>query len=566
MSGTSAKAIFLEFFRTQELLRHLQNILPFQLHPDYRKNATGGKPETVVRDIRNRAKKLSFDHKTFDKFLQMTIDGLIAGQRPKAAINFVSSHRKILESRIHAIPNTLNKAYDALRALIEVEEAFKGDQVYDAMVLLSEEVSAELIASEVQNWKEEAKRHRDEHRHDPFYQSDIFWVSRDFMETIDGVSRYRFREHFGFSEFQSTFEEVESMLATSLLEGSSGMEAVSIPFFGDQRLTSVAYNLWLVSRSRNLPNRISDFVNVALRRIAGWQSPDGWWTDFHLTETVGKDVRTGLETFRHLPSTYISALCTLNLLKLSTSEPLRENGIRGAQWLLERQNPDGSWSQERVSEKRITSTPDVFLSLLSLEALIRSGIGNIKHSIELGIDWLVKQQNKLGMWNDDGFPFPFMTVLALELMKLKASFPNQLTQYQSISRGFLKRSVQFALEESSNSHRLAIITAFQGIEAFLYSVLSYPTVNIKIFRNADETIGMRKALVEFQTYLQQKGEIKPNEVIPYRNSLDRLAYLRDQVVHKGVDITATECRPLVDDALRFAMTYSLNIFRFDIFA
>lgn len=208
----------------------------------------------------------------------------------------------------------------------------------------------------------------------------------------------------------------------------------------------------------------------------------------------------------------------------------------------------------------------MFLSLLCVEALVRSRIGNIKHSIDLGIDWVIKQQNRFGTWNDEGFPFPFMTVLVLELLKLKDSFSSQLNQYQSISKDFLNRSVQFSLEENSNSHRLAIITAFQGIEAFLYSVLSHPNINIKIFENADETIGMTKALTRFQTYLQEKGGIKRDEVIPYRNSLDRSAYLRHQVVHKSMDITQAECRPLVNDALKFVTTYSLKILGFDIFA
>lgn len=162
------------------------------------------------------------------------------------------------------------------------------------------------------------------------------------METMDGISRYRFREHFGFGEFESTFAEVESMLATSLLEGSCGIEAIATPLVGDQRLTSVAYDLWLVSRSRNLPNRIRDLVDIALQRITGWQFPEGWWTDFRLTEPAGKDSRTGLETSRYLPSTYVTALCSLNLLKLAIPELLRQKGVLGAKWLLERQNADGS--------------------------------------------------------------------------------------------------------------------------------------------------------------------------------------------------------------------------------
>jgi len=567
MNDNSVKAVFVKYFRSQELLNDVRNYLPLPfLHIGGEKVPTGIEPKPLIESIKRQAKESKFDQTQFNRLLTTHINALVAGKKPKGLDNFVRSHCERLERKIRNIPNTLSKAYDALRALIEVEVFADADQVYDAMVLLDDEVSSEIIAKVVRNWKKGAKRHKEKYIDSPVPVSDIFWVSRDFMETIDGVSRYRFREHFGIGEFELAFADVESMLATSLLEGSSGMEAIAIAFSGDWKLTSVAYNLWLVSRSRNLPNRIRDFVNLALRRIAGWQFPEGWWTDFQLKEPAGKDTKTRLETFRRLPNIYTTALCSLNLLKLSISEPMRQKGVLGAKWLLERQNPDGSWSREHIPKKGIVGKPDLFVTLLSLEAIAHSGIGNVEHSIELGLQWIMQQQNELGMWNNEGFPFPFMAVLVLEFIRSKGSFSSKLDQYLSMSKDFLNRSVQFSLEENSNSHRLAIITAFQGIEAFLYSVLTHPSVNIKIFEKPNETIGMRKALTLFQTYLQGMGEIKRNEVISYRNSLDSLAYLRDQVVHKGIDVTQSTCRPLIDDALKFVAGYSVKIFGFDIWA
>jgi len=108
------------------------------------------------------------------------------------------------------------------------------------------------------------------------------------------------------------------------------------------------------------------------------------------------------------------------------------------------------------------------------------------------------------------------------------------------------------------------MSAFQGIEAFLYSILSHPKVNIKFF-DKNETIGMRNALTQFQTYLQNTKIIKINEVIPYSNSLLRLAYLRDQVVHKCLSVLQSECMPIIEDSRKFASKYSTFIFGFDIF-
>ena len=76
---------------------------------------------------------------------------------------------------------------------------------------------------------------------------------------------------------------------------------------------------------------------------------------------------------------------------------------------------------------------------------------------------------------------------------------------------------------------------------------------------------MRKALTAFQSYLQDKGIIKRNKIVLYRNSLDRLAYLRDELVHKGIEITRSTCRPLIDDVIKFVSYYSKEIFDFDMF-
>lgn len=563
MNTNSSKAIYLEYFRTEELLRCITHILPYALRPDTKSYYTGPPEDDLLKSIKNQAIELDIDQKLFNQFLRDTIDGLKAGNSPKAASNCVGSYLERLQPAINKIPNTLDKAYDALRALVEVE-SYKAyptaDQTYDAMVLLREEISTELIARVVRNWKKEASIHMAEYKRD--LDSEIFWVSLDYHESIDNISRYRFREYFDFSEFESAFSEVESMFAEELAQGCGG---TGVPIYGGDALTPVAYDLWLASRSRNLPNSIRDSVNIALRNIGTIQSPEGWWTDCRIHLSDDERSLTDSRISQYLPKTYTTALCSLDLLKLSRPEPFKEKGAIGAKWLIERQNPNGSWSREIVVKDRLESRQDIFLTLLALEALLRSGIGNIKHTIDLGIDWIMKQQNAFGMWDDEGFPYPFMTVCILEFMKLKDSLKSELSPYESIARGFLERSIQMSLEENANSHRLAIISAHHGIEAFLYSLLVHSSVNEKIFETANKTIGFRKALTKFQTYLQDKGMISSQENILFRNSLDRLAYLRDEVVHKGLDITQAECSNLVNDAVRFTSLYSIKILGYDIF-
>lgn len=566
MKNKSLKEMYIEYFLCKELLYSIINSLPLWFWRFNERNTLVNLDvKTSVENLVNITKESNINQSRFRKLLMSHIDTLEKGEEPSKSLeNYINSHLRKIKSKIYGIPNDLDKAYNALLGLVEAEISVTKypdtDQIYDAMVLLDDKISSNIIEKILRDWKEEFKLYKIEQKDSLYQESDIFWTSRDFQGTLDCVSRYRFCEHFKIGEFESTLGEIENVLACSLLKGVSEIEALIACFKGDTSLTSIAFDIWLISRSRNLPNRIRDAVNLALRRIANNQFIEGCWTDFIRREKPKKDSKDGIMKSVLLPSIYTTALCSLNLLKLSISDSMRNKGILGAKWLLGQQNSDGSWSDE------IESEPEIFTTLLSLEALIRSDIKNIKRSVNLSIKWILNQKNKLGFWEERGLPFPILTVLVLEFMEFKDFYPKKLLDpYLSMSKSFLNRSVQFSLEENSNSHRLAIIAAFQGIEAFLYSILKDPKLNISIFDKPDKTIGMRKALIKFQTYLQNEGDIKNNEVIKYRNSLDQLAYLRDQIVHKGIDVSQKDCRALIDDTLKFASEYSNEIFKYNIF-
>lgn len=566
MKNDSLKELYLEYFICQELFYQIINFLPFWCEPiKNRKVIMNLDVKERIENLLNIDKRLDLNQSRFKELLISHINASAKGEKPSKSLeNYVKSYLAKIENKIHNIPNDLDKAYNGLLGLVEVEISLTvfpiADQIYDAMVLLDDKIHSDIIEKVLCDWKERSKSYKEKTKDSPIFGSDIFWTSRDFQDTIDGVSRYKFCEHFEIGEFESTFEDVEGMLAESLLKGSSGNEAIAVSFFGDTELTSISFDLWLISRSRNFPNRIRDVVNLALIRIANNQFIEGYWTDFIRREKPKKDSKSGIIHSKYLPSICTTALCSLNLLKLSISDSMREKGILGAKYLLGMQNSDGGWNNE------IESKPEIFTTLLSLEALIRSGIKNIKRSVNLGINWILNQQNKLGFWEENGLPFPFLTVLVLEFLKFRDFYPKKsLDLYQLMSKSFLNRSMQFSLEGNSNSHRLAILISFQGIEFFLYSVLEDSKLNISIFESSDKTIGMRKALIKFQTYLQDEKYIKKNEVIKYRNSLDKLAYFRDQIVHKGIGVSQKDCRDLIDEAFKFASKYSNEIFKFNIF-
>jgi len=568
MGNREAKPLYHQYFLCEEVLHQVVHLLPWRVTATTAQGPQEEKTDDItgaIRGIREIASPLEVDQEALLRLLDTHVRALAQGKTPTTELEtMVRTYGGDLRTEVAQIPNTLDKARDALLGLIAAGGWKGADQTYDAMVLLSDAIDEATVAEVASGWKGEAQSHRKRHATTPSaYVGEIFWTSADFHEGIDGVSRYRFKERFGVGGFEGAFAEVEGLMASEVMAGSSQMESFVLPLMGETHLTAVGYSLWLVARSGYMTSALRDFVNIALRRIAGWQQTEGWWTDFQLKGpepsiptwdwSGGKWVEDEPKQLRYLPSTYTTALCSLALLKLAKSEALRRRGLRAAEWLLERQTSQGCWAVEEMAEDGVVGHEDVFCTLLCLECLARSGIPHVTHSIELGVKWIMEQQNELGMWDDAGFPFPFTTVLVLEFMGERHSYQARRGPFLAMAKGMLDRSVELSLEDDSNSCRLGVIAAFHGVEALLYEFLTH--ANIKIFEKPNETIGMRKALGLYQEYLQQQGELKKGDVIQYRNSVDRLAYLRDQVVHKGIDVSAAECLPLVGDALAFARRY-----------
>jgi ElaB/YqjD/DUF883 family membrane-anchored ribosome-binding protein len=110
------------------------------------------------------------------------------------------------------------------------------------------------------------------------------------------------------------------------------------------------------------------------------------------------------------------------------------------------------------------------------------------------------------------------------------------------------------------------VIAFQSIEAFLYACLEHPTINVPIFegKSRNRTIGLRKALSNIEERLQSNGQLSEDEPVRQRNQIDRLAYLRDEVVHKGAAVSREDARWLTEEADRFMNQLSSWEFGFSI--
>jgi len=67
-----------------------------------------------------------------------------------------------------------------------------------------------------------------------------------------------------------------------------------------------------------------------------------------------------------------------------------------------------------------------------------------------------------------------------------------------------------------------------------------------------------------QECLQKTGALRRDEILSYRNSIDRLAHYRDEIVHKGMAVTESECRELISGAVAFVSHYSRQLLGGDI--
>ncbi|WP_414470387.1 hypothetical protein [Methanobacterium sp. ACI-7] len=566
--------IFLEFYKVRDFSYKLQNLtLVVDSKKRYGKNNS-----KYLDSLKLLVNDLGFDKIKFNELLELYLKS-----NEKEDFNnlekYTQDYYKKIEQEIIKVPNSIDKAYEVLRALIEIDAYENEYQVYDALVLLKDEINEEKTEKIFSYWKE---------------SDDKIWTSLDFMDDIDIVSHYRFKDNYRFEGFDSIFKKEEFELQFRLLES----------LFAED-VKQLAFNLWLIDRIPEFINYNTDLISYILKFIARQRNLKGYW-DSNVVKTIheriiekGEDYKDPEPIFGEKndiiistngegkltegriewePSTYITALCSLSFLKHPVSDKMREIGNIGAKWLSQAQNTDGSWSNfdysqdieyrdsYRIKFCKTKFKHDLFVTLIAIESIFRSEIPNKEKYVNRGFEWIKNQQDKHGIWNyDQLFPysiFPLITVLVLELEKLisnSAIIPK--SDYLMMSKDFLNSSIRFLSDESLNSRRLAIITAYHGIEFFLYSALIEN--DISIF-DKSETIGMFKALNQFQQFLKSENKIKKGGIIDFKNSLLELKSYRDNIIHRGYNVEKSKCEDLVEKAREFTSKYSIELWDSDI--
>ena len=549
----TARQLHGELLRAADLRDALVNWLPMA-----HKISPTGRASTAafVRKIRADAGSIGFDQAAFriilDEYLArldaiarrkpattatgrpVTSTELFVAEKPYREIRkFLDAHIAAVRKKIAAIPRSPDKALDFLRALVLDQRSFTSDQAYDALVLLANEATNDIIDEIINNWRKERGRA------DTRFRS-VFWTSRDFMDRYDDLSRYRLHERFEIAGFDTAFSEVEA--------GFAG--AVGFHEAGDAR--EVAFPLWMVSRTRTIPGRWPDAVRSACKYLCSTQNPDGSWPG-HRARVDPRD--KGL-VWEEAPTAEVTALASAGLMKLSSFDGERAQAERGVKWLLEHQQPDGDWAREARAGEKISSKPDLFTTLVAIEALSRSAERGAKRAIDQALRWLIDQQDEIGQWEVSYLPWPLPTILALECFEMRSRTAYRGDHYFEMGVGFLRRGASLASEDSGTSRRLAVIAAAQGLEALCYSFLGRLQEN---FWDGTQTIGLRKAVTKLQSALQARKVLKASESLKYRGSIDTLAHYRDEIVHKSIEISASMALTVALDAQRFADEYAPSV-------
>ena len=85
----STKELYIEFFKTQELLRHIVNFLPLSLMSHKGKSKNDVLIQPSIESIRNQAKSIGLANKSFERLLGLTINSLLKDHNPKALANYI---------------------------------------------------------------------------------------------------------------------------------------------------------------------------------------------------------------------------------------------------------------------------------------------------------------------------------------------------------------------------------------------------------------------------------------------------------------------------------------------
>jgi hypothetical protein len=541
--------LFIRYYRSLKLLNFANRYLPNVFRPPQIRSEISD--DEYQFELRAQSTGIDLDvfRRRLKKYLQPShrekLDWRTAIEEPEKIkpdpfLVFLRKHVDSLYEELRAIPPSFEKSLTAVLAIVRSGPSEYPDEVYEAYTFLKNEITPSEVQEVITLWHtQRANFEKNLSYPKGLEPPKIFWSSAHGRFTTDGVAMYRFKSAFNIGGYESSFKEFEESIIDLLSQPIPSSE-----------LRPFAYDLCVISRSLDLCARVAPSIEHALKQVVA-QATGSFWSEYCSTSSSVE------------PSVGTTALAALALSRLSSADWAREKASQAATWLLEKQNADGSWSIDIERNGKLLERPDVHPTISTMEVVSRANIAGAKLSIERARNWLLTMQDPCGLWEDKAFSLPQPTVLILETFELLAS-PSASTPnvYIEAAKGYLRKAQSFAHERDKTSRRLTLVTCHLGIESLLYGLIESKTMT-KIF-DKGQTIGLRIALSSMQTWMQQNHLLKPNQILPFSNEIQRLAYLRDEIVHKAIDVSEDDTKSSIQSAMAFASGNSKTILGFDI--
>ncbi|HTZ63259.1 MAG TPA: hypothetical protein VMB51_04080 [Solirubrobacteraceae bacterium] len=492
--------------------------------------------EEFARELADSAASVGIDRARFAGLLKDDLESAsnaIGGERPLkfSALQSVRDRQLEVRAALAERPPSTEKAELFLQVMAEspLLECSEVEAYAEQSVDLSNNQRKALAEEWRGEWQQRRQKLGDQI---VFTRGQAFWVSRDFHEHYDDIAYYRVYDRYGLGEFDELFDDVAKGIGEVLIEQT----AMGDPF-GRYQLRAdalaVAELLWLVSRSRRLRLVLHTAAAGTLTALYHAQHSDGWWP-----------APVSGEGGEHPPSAAATAMAVIAGRRMSRDEHHAQQAEKAVRWLIGAQGPDGSWRDFR-------STPHVLATAVSLDAIASSGLPNVDTVCERAAQWLLDQQNEVGLWVGD-VPEILMTVAALEAIRSVSHAGRAVPAGLAGGLALVGRAQLLAQERSVDARQLAVVAAYTGLESVLYALLAHPTISVSTTRSGSgQTIGFDEALLAYETALVELGHLDAGKHVGGHHRLRGLTSVRDGVVHHGQQPSTAETKEIVQAALRF---------------